>query len=170
MSATAPAPLPSGDLPSGAADLAALSVARDRLGQALAQRIVGQQRVVEALLVGLFARGHVLLIGPPGSGKTMMARRVAGILPPLTLDEALEVTAVHSVAGLLPPGTGLVSLRPFRAPHHTISEAALVGASADATLATSPPIAFPSGSRVHSTTVRPSSRTPFAYQLAGVRP
>ena len=57
----------------------------------------------------------------------MMARRVPGILPPLTFDEALEVTAVHSVAGLLPPGAGLLADRPFRAPHHTISDAALVG-------------------------------------------
>ena len=69
----------------------------------------------------------MLLVGPPGAGKTMMARRVAGILPPLSFDEALEVTAIHSVAGLLAPGTGLVSTRPFRAPHHTISSAALVG-------------------------------------------
>jgi magnesium chelatase family protein len=69
----------------------------------------------------------VLLAGPPGAGKTMMARRVPGILPPLTFDEALEVTSVHSVAGLLPAGVGLVAERPFRAPHHTISNAALVG-------------------------------------------
>ena len=60
----------------------------------------------------------------------MMARRLPGILPPLTFDEALEVTAVHSVAGLLPPGAGLVADRPFRAPHHTISNAALVGGGA----------------------------------------
>jgi magnesium chelatase family protein len=74
------------------------------------------------------AGGHsLLLVGPPGAGKTMMARRVAGILPPLTFSEALEVTAVRSVAGLLVRGTGLVSARPFRAPHHTISDRALVG-------------------------------------------
>jgi magnesium chelatase family protein len=74
------------------------------------------------------AGGHnLLLVGPPGAGKTMMARRVPGILPPMTFDEALEVTSIHSVAGLLPPGSGLVSDRPFRAPHHTISNAALVG-------------------------------------------
>src|SRR5207247_10729103 len=72
--------------------------------------------------------GHdLLLVGPPGAGKTMMARRVAGILPPLSFDEALEVTAIHSVAGLLRPGAGLQTCRPFRAPHHTISDAALVG-------------------------------------------
>jgi len=74
------------------------------------------------------AGGHnVLTVGPPGAGKTMMARRVPGILPPLTFDEAVEVTAVHSVAGLLPLGAGLVGRRPFRAPHHTISDVALVG-------------------------------------------
>jgi len=74
------------------------------------------------------AGGHnLLLVGPPGAGKTMMARRVAGILPPLSFDEALEVTAVHSVVGLLTHGAGLVTERPFRAPHHTISNAALIG-------------------------------------------
>src|SRR5215813_4308354 len=74
------------------------------------------------------AGGHNLLaIGPPGAGKTMMARRVPGILPPMTFDEALEVTAVHSVAGLLKNDSGLVADRPFRAPHHTISNIALIG-------------------------------------------
>jgi magnesium chelatase family protein len=74
------------------------------------------------------AGGHnLLLVGPPGAGKTMMARRLPGILPLLSFDEALEVTAIHSVAGLLRPGDGLQTRRPFRAPHHTISNAALVG-------------------------------------------
>ena len=71
--------------------------------------------------------GSALLAGPPGSGKTMMAKRMAGILPPLELDEALEVTAIHSVAGLLAAGEGLVRARPFRAPHHTVSDVALAG-------------------------------------------
>ena len=68
-----------------------------------------------------------LFVGPPGAGKTMMARRLPGLLPPLSFDEALEVTTVHSVAGLLPGGAGLIRTRPFRAPHHTISDTALAG-------------------------------------------
>jgi magnesium chelatase family protein len=87
-------------------------------GQALARR---------ALEIAAAGGHNTLMAGPPGSGKTMMAKRLAGILPPLTFDEALEVTAIHSVAGLLPAGTGLVGHRPFRAPHHTISDVALVG-------------------------------------------
>ena len=85
---------------------------------------IGARRAIEIAAAG----GHnVLLAGPPGSGKTMMAKRAAGILPPLDFDEALEVTAIHSVAGLLPSGTGLLRARPFRAPHHTVSDVALAG-------------------------------------------
>ena len=90
-------------------------------GQALARR------AIEIASAG----GHnLLLVGPPGAGKSMMARRLPGILPPLSLDEALEVTAIHSVAGLLPPGAGLLTAPPFRAPHHTASDVALVGGGA----------------------------------------
>src|SRR5690606_9954896 len=70
---------------------------------------------------------NILLVGAPGSGKTMLARRLPGILPSLTLAEALDVTRIHSVAGLLAAGRALVTLRPFRAPHHTVSYAGLIG-------------------------------------------
>lgn len=69
----------------------------------------------------------MLMIGPPGSGKTMLAKRIPGILPPLSLEESLETTKIHSVSGLLPSNEALVTIRPFRSPHHTISDAALVG-------------------------------------------
>ncbi len=87
----------------------------------------GQLLARRALEIAAAGGHNLLLVGPPGAGKTMLARRMAGILPPLTFDEALEVTSVHSVAGLLSAGGGLVSARPFRAPHHTISDVALVG-------------------------------------------
>ncbi len=87
----------------------------------------GQAMARRALEIAAAGAHNVLLVGPPGSGKTMMARRVGGVMPPLTFDEALEVTSIHSVVGLVPAGTGLVAQRPFRAPHHTISDVALVG-------------------------------------------
>ena len=87
----------------------------------------GQAMARRALEIAAAGGHNALMIGPPGAGKTMMARRVAGVLPPLTFDEALEATAIHSVAGLIPSGTGLLPSRPFRAPHHTISDVALVG-------------------------------------------
>jgi magnesium chelatase family protein len=87
----------------------------------------GQVLVRRALEVAAAGGHNVLLVGPPGAGKTMMARRLPGILPPLTFDEALESTSIHSVCGLLPPGQALLAERPFRAPHHTITDIALVG-------------------------------------------
>src|SRR5262245_7635871 len=87
----------------------------------------GQAAARRALEIAAAGGHNVLLAGPPGSGKTMMAKRAAGILPPLGFDEALEVTSIHSVAGLLPAGAGLVWARPFRAPHHTVSDVALAG-------------------------------------------
>jgi magnesium chelatase family protein len=89
--------------------------------------VQGQLLARRALEIAAAGGHNTLLIGPPGAGKTMMARRAAGVLPPLTFDEAIEVTSIHSVAGLVQPGGGLISARPFRAPHHTISDVALVG-------------------------------------------
>ena len=89
--------------------------------------VIGQSMAKRALEIAAAGGHNVLLIGAPGGGKTMMARRLAGILPALEFDEALDCTSVHSVAGTLPPGTALMHRRPFRAPHHTISEVAMVG-------------------------------------------
>ncbi len=87
----------------------------------------GQLSAKRALEVAAAGGHHCLLLGPPGSGKTMLARRLPGILPPPNLEEALETTRIYSVAGLLPAGGGLMEERPFRAPHHTCSDIALVG-------------------------------------------
>ncbi len=87
----------------------------------------GQENVKRAFEVACAGGHNILLVGSPGSGKSMMAKRLPSILPPLTLSEALETTKIHSVAGKLPTGTTLMTQRPFRSPHHTISPVALVG-------------------------------------------
>ena len=87
----------------------------------------GQESVKRALEVAAAGGHNLVMIGPPGSGKSMMAKRLPSILPPLTLSESLETTQIHSVAGTLGKSSSLISQRPFRSPHHTISEVALVG-------------------------------------------
>lgn len=89
--------------------------------------VMGQDHALRALEVAAAGGHNVLMVGPPGAGKTMLARRLPSILPPLTWDEALEVTRIHSAAGVLPAGASVVSERPFRDPHHNISLAGLIG-------------------------------------------
>ncbi|MDD3743436.1 MAG: YifB family Mg chelatase-like AAA ATPase [Lentimicrobiaceae bacterium] len=89
--------------------------------------VKGQQNIKRALEIAAAGGHNVILVGPPGSGKTMLARRLPGILPPLNLHEALETTKIHSVAGKMSREASLISVRPFRSPHHTISDVALVG-------------------------------------------
>jgi magnesium chelatase family protein len=114
------------ELPAADVDLSSLFAERAREEVDFAE-VKGQPHAKRALEVAAAGSHNLLMVGPPGSGKTMLARRLSTILPRMSLEEALETTKIHSVAGVLALGESLVARRPFRAPHHTISDAGLIG-------------------------------------------
>lgn len=115
------------DIPAKKVDIEKLFLEGERENLYNLSDVKGQENVKRALEVSAAGGHNMLMIGPPGSGKTMLAKRIPSILPSLSLGESLETTKIHSVAGLLPAGEAIVAVRPFRSPHHTISDAALVG-------------------------------------------